>query len=73
MNKLTLYDNRIIKIIVELSRNGEQIDYYVDTTKGREIYTEKNVPVSIIRIMNQGKAVYHEKQFSGKELFVYRP
>ena len=66
-------ENRIIKIIVELSGNGEQINYYVDTIKGRESYTEKNVPVSIVRIMNQGKAVYHEKQISGKELFIYCP
>ena len=65
--------NRIIKIIVELSGNGEQINYYVDTIKGRESYTEKDVHVSIVHIMNQGKPIYHEKQFSGKELFVYRP
>ena len=73
MNKLAFNENRIIKIIVELSGNGKKIDYYVDTTKSRECYTGKNVPVSIVRIMNQGKPIYHEKQFSGKELFVYRP
>ena len=54
-------NNKIIKIIVELTENGTKINYFVDTKAKRECYTEKNIPCSIVRMMNYSKPIYHEK------------
>ena len=54
-------NNKIIKIIVEITNNGKTINYYVDTKAKRECYTEQNIPCSIVRMMNYSRPVYHEK------------
>ena len=52
-------DNSIIKIIVKLLEDGHRIKYFVDTKSGnREQYTEQNIPLSIVRIMNYSKPIY---------------
>ena len=64
-------DNGIIKIIVELSSNGKQISYYVDTKAGREIYTEKTIPANIISLMNKNSISYREVRKDNTEIMVY--
>ena len=62
---------KIIKIIVVITNNGWDIEYYIDTKNGtRERYTEKTVPHTIIDLMNRNKIVYHETSKT-KETFVY--
>ena len=64
-------DNGIIKIIVELSSNGKQISYYVDTKAGRETYNENTVPASIISLMNRNSISYREVWKDNTEIMVY--
>ena len=62
----------IIKIIVTLSNNGKNIEYCVDTRQERKVYTEKDIPGYIVKIMNKNRIIYHEKDpETGKETFVY--
>ena len=72
MNKIYAKKD-IIKIYIDITNNGENIDYIVHTRDGKtECYNKYTAPYSIIHIINYSQPLYHEKDIKNDyEKFMY--